>query len=94
VQHLPLPLEIRADGTAEVNYAATYYPSALDHKSAARVEVAPAAEVTGIDIKLVRTRITHVTGKVIGAPPGGRAPSHDFHSAHKFRSAGSRRRHV
>jgi protocatechuate 3,4-dioxygenase beta subunit len=70
VQHLPLPPEIRTDGTVEVQYATTYYPSALDARSASVIEVGPGAEVTSIDIRLVRTRIMHITGKVLGRPPG------------------------
>jgi hypothetical protein len=68
---IPLPPEIRTDGTAEVHYSPTYYPSALDARSAMRVEIAPAAEVTGVDIHMVRTPIIHVSGKVTGVPQGG-----------------------
>jgi hypothetical protein len=69
---LPLPPEIRTDGSAEAHYSPTYYPSALDAKSAMRVEVGPAAEVTGVDIRMVRTPMIHVSGKVIGIPPDAR----------------------
>jgi hypothetical protein len=66
---LPLPPEIRTDGTAEIHYSPTYYPSALDAKSAMRVQVAPATEATGIEIRMVCTRMIHVSGRVIGIPP-------------------------
>jgi uncharacterized protein (DUF2141 family) len=69
---LPLPPEIRTDGTAEAHYSPTYYPSALDAKSAMRVEVAPAADLTGVDIRMVRTPMIHISGKVVGTPPGAR----------------------
>jgi hypothetical protein len=67
---LPFPPEIRTDGTLEVHYADTYHPSASDAKSAMRVEVRPATEVTGVDIRMIRTPIVRVSGKVIGVPQG------------------------
>jgi hypothetical protein len=69
---MPLPPEIRTDGTAEAHYSPTYYPSALDAKSAMRVEVGPAADLTGVDIRMVRTPMIHISGKVVGIPPGAR----------------------
>jgi len=72
VMNLPFPPEIRTDGTVEVHYSPTYHPSALDAQSAMRIAVGPATEVTGIDIKLVRTPLIHVAGKVSGMPPGAK----------------------
>jgi len=46
-ESLPLPPEIRTDGTAEVHYSATYYPNALSAKEASRVEVRAAAGYHG-----------------------------------------------
>ncbi|HUB82352.1 MAG TPA: carboxypeptidase regulatory-like domain-containing protein [Bryobacteraceae bacterium] len=69
-QKPPFPPEIRSDGTTEQNDAATYYPDSLDAKSAQRVEVKAGAEVTGIEIKLLRTPFTKVSGSVTGIPPG------------------------
>jgi hypothetical protein len=66
----PFPPEIRTDGTVEVHYSPTYYPSDLDAKTAMRVEVGPGAEVTGIDIRMIRTPLIRVSGKVIGIPQG------------------------
>ena len=43
----PLP------ATPETIYASTYYPNGLDTGTAAPVDVAPAAEVRGIDIKML-----------------------------------------
>lgn len=63
------PPEIRTDNTAEVHYSATYHPNALDQKSATRVSVGAATDLTGIDIHLVRTPILHISGKVAGMPP-------------------------
>ena len=69
---MPLPPEIRTDGTAEVHYAATYHPGAAEEKGATRVLVGPASDVTGIDIRMVRMRIVRVAGKVSGVPEGAK----------------------
>jgi hypothetical protein len=76
-QTMPLPPETRTDGTAEVNYSPTYYPDSLAEKQAARVEVQPAGELTGIDIHLVRTPIVSVSGRVSGLPTAARNVSID-----------------
>ena len=65
---LPTPPEVRTDGTVEARYAPTYYAGVTDYKSAARVEVGTGAEVNGIEIRLVRTPMVRITGKVLGAP--------------------------
>jgi len=77
LQTMPLPPETRTDGTADVHYSPTYYPDSLLEKQAARVEVQPAAELTGIDIHLVRTPFVSASGKVSGLPPGARNVSID-----------------
>ena len=71
-QQPPLPPEIRTDGTAEVHYAATYYPESTSEQVAARVLVGPASEATGIDIRMVRTPIIRLAGKVSGLPDGAK----------------------
>jgi hypothetical protein len=71
-RNLPIPPEIRTDGTTEVLYADTYHPGALDEKGATRVTVGPASDVTGIDIRLVRTPIVRLAGKVSGMPEGAK----------------------
>jgi hypothetical protein len=76
-QTMAFPPETRTDGTADVHYSPTYYPDALADKQAAQVEVQPAAELTEIDIHLVRTPIVNVSGKVSGLPPGARNVSID-----------------
>jgi hypothetical protein len=70
-QTLAFPPEIRTDGSGEVHHSPTYHPGALDPKNATRVEVVAAADVTGVDIRLVRTPIVRVAGKVGGLPEGG-----------------------
>jgi hypothetical protein len=72
VLNLPFPPEIRTDGTVEAHYSPTYHPGALDAQSAMRVTVGPATEVTGVDIKMIRTALIHVAGKVTGMPPGAK----------------------
>jgi hypothetical protein len=64
------PPEIRADGTTELQDATTYFPGSLDAGTAQRVEVTAGAEVSGIEIKLLRVPIVQVSGKVLGIPPG------------------------
>ena len=66
---LPTPPEIRTDGTVEVRNAPTYYPGVTEYKSAARIEVGTGAEVGGVEIRLARTPMVRVSGKVIGVPP-------------------------
>ncbi len=67
-QSMPLPPEIRADGTTELRDAATYYPDSLSAKMAQRLDVKPGAEMSSVEIKLVQTPIVQVSGKVTGVP--------------------------
>jgi hypothetical protein len=69
-ESLPLPPEIRSDGTTELHDAATYYPDSLGAKMAQPLEVKAGADVSGVDIRLVRTPIVEVSGKVTGVPAG------------------------
>ena len=71
-QSLPVPPEIRTDGTTEVHYAATYHPGAVPEKGGMRVIVGPASDVTGIDIRMVRAPIIRLGGKVSGLPEGAK----------------------
>jgi hypothetical protein len=81
-QTMPLPPETRTDGTSDVNYSPTYYPDSLAEKQAAQVEVQAAAELTDIDIRMVRTPIVSVSGKVSGLPAGSRNASIDVQRAY------------
>jgi protocatechuate 3,4-dioxygenase beta subunit len=56
----------------EMNYTSTYYPSTPEEASAAPVDVGPGGEIRGIDIRLVKTRVFRVRGRVAGLPEGGR----------------------
>ena len=69
---MPFPPEIRSDGTRETHDARTYYPDALTVKAGLRVEVGAGAEVRGIDIRLVRTPIVTLSGRVLDLPAGGK----------------------
>ncbi len=61
--------EIRTDGTVDAIYGETYYPGAAAKAKAMLVEVAPGAELTGIDIHLARQpRGLSISGVVSGAP--------------------------
>jgi hypothetical protein len=72
---IPIPPEIRTDGTAEINFGASYHPGVLDQKSAAALTVGAASDVTGIDIRMVRTPILRIAGRVTGAPEGAKQMS-------------------
>ena len=66
----PFSSEVRTDGTEDIHNSTTYYPDSLARASARRLDVGPAAELSGIDIRLVRTGILSVSGKVSGMPGG------------------------
>jgi hypothetical protein len=61
----PLP------ATPEMTYAATYYPSTTDPATAVPADVGEGGEVPNIDIRLVKSRVFRVRGKVTGLPPAG-----------------------
>ena len=69
---MPFPPEIRTDGTSEVHYAKTFYPDALTVRGGQRVEVGAGVDATGIDIRLVRTPVVTLSGKVLDMPAGGK----------------------
>jgi hypothetical protein len=64
------PPEIRADGKEDFYYRSTYYDGSPTAQAASRLDVKPGAELIGIDVKLKRSRIGKVSGKVMGLPPG------------------------
>jgi len=64
----PLPPEIRTDGSAEINYGLTYYPSTALVKSAVPVQARAGQETGGIDVKLVPLPLLHVSGTVLNLP--------------------------
>lgn len=65
-----LPPEIRTDGTVQVNYGTTYYPSALLLESAVPVMTQAGRETAHIIIKMKPAPLVRVSGAVTGNPPG------------------------
>ena len=82
---IPAPPEIRTDGTAEVHYAQTWFPSSLDEKGASRVQLAAGAEAS-IEIKLIRAPILGIKGKVVGMPAGVQNASVQVYQGNSSRS--------
>jgi protocatechuate 3,4-dioxygenase beta subunit len=64
----PLP------STPDMVYASTYYPSTTSATTATPVDVAPGGEIRGIDVRLVKTRVYRVRGKVVGSDDTRRQP--------------------
>jgi protocatechuate 3,4-dioxygenase beta subunit len=54
--------------TPESIYAATYFPNAQDSMAAVPVDLAAGSELSGIDIRLRKTRVFRVRGKVANVP--------------------------
>lgn len=71
-EDLPIPPEIRTDGTVEVHYASTWYPGVVDPGSAGKVEVQAGNETDGVEIRMATSSIAGVRGKVNGMPPDAR----------------------
>jgi hypothetical protein len=69
---LPLPPEIRTDGTSEVHYALTWYPGVLDAKSSMKVEVRPGNETGGLEIRMLAVPIVGIRGRIEGLPAGAK----------------------
>lgn len=61
----PLP------ATPEMVYAATYYPSTTDPNASVPADVGEGGEVPNTDIRLVKSRVFRVRGKVTGLPATG-----------------------
>jgi uncharacterized surface anchored protein len=58
----------------DVRYAATYYPSTTQEANAAPVDVQPGAETRGIDIRLVKTQVYRVRGRIVMPAEGRNLP--------------------
>jgi hypothetical protein len=50
--------------------APTYHPATLDEATATEVSVASGEELGGVDIRLQKSVVVRVSGKIAGAPPG------------------------
>lgn len=88
------PPEARTDGTAEVHYSETYYPGALDVASGAVIVVEPGSEAGGNEIRLVRTPLVRVSGKVTGIPQDTENVSLVVQRVRESKRLGSVARHV
>ena len=60
----PFQSEIRGEPAADAEYVQTYYPNAVDTGGAMQVAVTAGAEMSGIDIRLARTKTFSVSGTV------------------------------
>ena len=58
------PAERRKEGSNEQSYVQTFYPSVASRDAAISVTVTPGAELSGMDIKLIRARAVRLSGKV------------------------------
>ena len=63
----------RAAAAPKANDVTTFYPNALDAKSAAPVDVGAGGEIRGIEIRLRRERTYSIRGKAIDTTIGGPA---------------------
>jgi hypothetical protein len=55
-----------------MTYAATYYPSTNNSSTAMPIDVGAGGEIHGIDVRLIKTRVWRVRGKVNGQVEGRR----------------------
>lgn len=69
-QNLQIPPEVRSDGTAEVHTITTWFPNAIEPKTASRIAVEAGADSGGAEIRLAHAPIVRVSGMVQG---GGNA---------------------
>jgi protocatechuate 3,4-dioxygenase beta subunit len=56
----------------EMAYTVTYYPNSATQSAAVPVDVGPGAEVRGIDIRPVKTRVFRIRGRVVVPEGSGR----------------------
>ena len=60
--------EIRTDGTVDSNYLETYYPGVTDIAGAAPVEVLPGHELSEVDLRLARSAVLSIGGRIVDIP--------------------------
>ena len=56
----------------DMAYAATYHPSTTSAATAMPVDIGAGSEIRGIDIRLIKTQVWRVSGKVAGQTPADR----------------------
>jgi hypothetical protein len=64
------PPEIRPDGSVEVYYGTTFFPSAPSLQQAQPIEVGAGRETSGVEILLRKAPITRISGVLAGVPNG------------------------
>jgi hypothetical protein len=65
----------RNDGSKST-YVETYYPGVKDTESARVIEIRPGSELSGVEIKLQRSPIFRISGRVSGVPADATAQIH------------------
>jgi protocatechuate 3,4-dioxygenase beta subunit len=60
--------------TPELAYVGTYYPSTTDSANAVPVDVGPGGEIRGIDVRLVKTQVFRIRGRVVTSAPPASGP--------------------
>ena len=68
--NLQMGTERPAGNVPEEGYVPVYFPNSPDMASASQVDVAPGAEVRGIDLRLKKARVFRVSGKITNAATG------------------------
>lgn len=66
------PSEVRRDEAEGGQYSGTYYPGVLEMASANVIDAKPGSEVSGIEIRLVRSRTFSIAGTITGIPKDAR----------------------
>lgn len=59
----PVPAK---EGEPEMGFTATYYPSGAEAGSASPIEVQPGQELTGLEVRMVKTQVFRVKGHLYG----------------------------
>jgi hypothetical protein len=65
------------DDKPEEEYVTTYYPGSIDQTGARPIEVAAGQELPGMDIRMQKSRVYRIRGKVVG----GTTPSNNLRLA-------------
>lgn len=55
-----------SDGGLEESYGTTYYPGTFDFTQARSIDIPAGADLSGLDLQLLRVRAVHVRGRVSG----------------------------
>lgn len=62
-------------GAPEEAYVTTYYPSVTDLTAATALEITAGAEMRGLDVRMRKARVFHISGKLIDATTGAAPPN-------------------